>query len=529
MTQNAMQAVTIISPPDPYFSMDSKAYESLISRATPDSQRAYQEHRSAMQRRVPPTDNESPGYDVIDGIAVIPFHGMVEKRESFWGWLWGSCASTEGLIQALQTACADSNVREWLIDIDSPGGSISGVWDAAQAVFAARALKPGTAWGGDLICSAAYWIGCMAPRLLVNATCFSGSIGVYTTHNDYTRMLRNFGIESRRVASGPHKGAGAMGVPLTEAQEAEMQATVDELATEFVAGVAKGRGLTPERAKLAADGRAFLPREAIKLGLVDGVTTLSDLLGQLRAAAPVIPDPAYVEPSDPPGECGDEDDCKKASTPKPSNTDRADSAARDGAPAATTAAPKETDMNEDEVRALISGAVAPLQGENAALKAELAALKAQSDTTAKDVTATKAEQGLNKLLADARGENGGPVKLAAKDEVTAGYLRTVYETKGAEAAVTLLGTLPVIGNGKRTAAQQAEAMGTTDRGARHPLNFVGAAPHAYVQGRLGTHERAMAQLEKMGESKTPVVSRYRNAVLEATRRAPTMEVPIENA
>lgn len=196
-------------------------------------------------------------------------------------------------------------------------------------------------------------------------------------------------------------------------------------------------------------------------------------------------------------------------------TTTAKKAERDGAPAAHTAAPKETDtMNEDEVRALINGAVAPLQGENAALKAELATLKAQSDTTAKDVTATRAEQGLNKLLADARGENGGPVKLAAKDEVTAGYLRTVYETKGAEAAQTLLGTLPVIGNGKRTAAQQAETMGATDRGARHPSDHI-ANSSSFNQDRLGVHASTIAY---MRENKLDAPGDYQRALVEVTRR-----------
>jgi len=471
--------MAFIPPPDPYFAMERGRYDSLLGKATPAAWDAYQEHRAALSRRVPP-EREDIGYEVVDGIAVIPFKGLVEREESFYGWLWGCCASTERLIQTTQRVKQDGSVREAVLDVYSPGGSIYGVWDAARAVADLDVVKPVTTWGGDIIASAAFWIGAMGRRLLVNATCFAGSIGVYTTHHDYTRMLRNFGIESKTFASGPFKGAGSPGVPLTAEQEEEIQATIDTLKTEFVADACiKARRLSVERAAAASDGRCFLPREAMQLGLVDGVTTLSALLGSLRAAAPVIPDPAYVEPSDPPGE-----DCPGSARGTAhayqlisQETGRDPSAPIDPSSSAGARAPKENDMDEAAVKALLAETLAPVTKQLAeantkidAQAAEIAGYKAKLDGTSDVVTGIQADRGLERLLLTARGEFGGPVLIASSGDLAEAQVTaiTALYAKSPKEADAYISQLKPIGKGT----------GSVIRGtAPHPATF---APSAKV-------------------------------------------------
>ncbi len=473
---------------------------------------------------------DGPGYELIDRVALIRFEGIVCKSLSFFGWLFGGSASTEVLIETLKNAENDAAVQAVCLRMDTPGGLSRGVHLAANAVFDFRTKK--AIWGlvSDCCASAGYYIGSQCTKLFAESdTAEVGSIGTLMSYWDYSQALAANGVKVDVIRSAPLKGTGTFGTSLTPDQRAYLQATVDTLTTKFKATVARGRGFSPEQIDLVSDGRCWAADEALTLGLIDGVSTLEALIGPLQAEPPVV---LELAPSDPPeaDDCDEDETEARAALGGPVgkiasyvltktlttfNTDRADSAARDGAPAAHTAAPKETDtMNEDEVRALISGAVAPLQGENAALKAELAALKAQSDTTAKDVTATKAEQGLNKLLADARGENGGPVKLAAKDTISAEFIALTYETKGAEAARLWVEKQPVIGNGKRTAAQQAEAMGATDRGARHPSDHI-ANSSSFNQDRLGVHASTIAY---MRENKLDAPGDYQRALVEVTRR-----------
>jgi ClpP class serine protease len=534
-----MTPSAILPPPDPFFAMEPGAYASLLAKATPEAFRTYKEHRAAMARRVPPA-SEDPSYEVLDGVALIRFHGLVEKRESFYGWLWGDCASTEALVAAVQGAVTDDNVREWIVDVDSPGGSIYGVWDCARALAAAATIKPGTIFGGDLICSAAYWIGA-ALKLYVNATGFSCSIGVYTTHYDYTRMLEEFGIKGELFASGAYKGAGTLGVPLTEAQRADIQAQIDELAAEFFSWVSMKRGLSLETVKNTG-GRALLPREAIAAGFVDGVTTLSDLVGSVRAQQPVIPDPAYVAPSCPPendmGPTEARSEAREAETSGRAEgaptTPRADVAHADAPKEAHTMSDKNTpdpkgqgaQGEEPDYAAMIAKLNERQDASDkrtAALEAENAELKAKLGATSSGVASITRDRELYALIATARGENGGPVKIAAGDKVTEDYIALTYDKVGADAASKLVEALPVLGKGKGShlrGTAPTSPGAATPSGTRLAIDFVGAAPEAYRQDRMAIHQAAIEHLRTVGMPKNPVVSAYRNAVIETTRRQP---------
>ncbi len=103
-------------------------------------------------------------------IAVIPIHGMVTHRPTLLGQLFGIGSSTQGIAADLRTALADDSVKAILLDIDSPGGSVSGVEELARELYAARGRKPILAIANTLAASAAYWIGSQADELVLTAT-----------------------------------------------------------------------------------------------------------------------------------------------------------------------------------------------------------------------------------------------------------------------------------------------------------------------------------------------------------------------
>lgn len=521
------------------WAMEARAFDEVMGRvrmlgeggdgAKSVIEAAYRfEDRAMNGAKQPPADTDEPAYDVVNGVAVIHFTGIVSKRLSFWAYLFGGSASTELTEEAIQAALADESVKSLLLVIDSPGGPIAGVAELAATVRAARDVKPITVFASDMACSAAYWIGSQGTKLLASPTAYTGAIGCYCVNTDISRMLANVGIEVTVYASGAMKGAGTRGAPLTEAQQAELQRTVDEIAAAFIADVAIGRGMSIAKVKAAADGRSYMPADAERLGLIDGVTTLRELLGSVEAEEAPQPD-ATVNVEAPEPDDADMDD-SRASTTTPKTAAGPNHSADEVAP---VVAQKEHTMSDQkppeptptpsasapDYAALLKRMEA-YETKSASLESENAALKAKLDATAKEVTETKAEQGLSKLLADARGENGGPVRLAAKDSISADYLTLVYQTKGEVAARAWLETQKPIGKGSGsvmtgTAPRPATA---ATHGPRLAQDFVGVAPNAYNADRMPVHEAAIAQLEKTGVAKTPVVSNYYRAVVEATRR-----------
>ena len=97
------------------------------------------------------------------GIAVIPVHGTLVRRSM--GLDAASGLTSYGEIGArLDAALADPQVAGILLDIDSPGGEAGGVFELAERIRAANAIKPVWAHANDSAYSAAYAIAARRHR-----------------------------------------------------------------------------------------------------------------------------------------------------------------------------------------------------------------------------------------------------------------------------------------------------------------------------------------------------------------------------
>ena len=76
----------------------------------------------------------SLGYELKNGIAIIPIHGLLTKRTELFSALMGS-TSYEDIFNAISSAIEDEKVERILLDIDSPGGEVSGLFDLVDFIF----------------------------------------------------------------------------------------------------------------------------------------------------------------------------------------------------------------------------------------------------------------------------------------------------------------------------------------------------------------------------------------------------------
>jgi len=70
---------------------------------------------------------------------------------------------------------ADPRVRGIVLDIDSPGGEAAGLFDLADRIAAARAIKPIWAVANDAAFSAAYALAASASCVTLTRTAGVGS------------------------------------------------------------------------------------------------------------------------------------------------------------------------------------------------------------------------------------------------------------------------------------------------------------------------------------------------------------------
>ena len=233
-----------------------------------------------------PLNNEPKGYEIRDGVAILPVQGVIAKRMNLFSQVSGG-TSSELIGRDFKQALADPNVEAIILAIDSPGGSVDGTQVLADTIAAARGKKPVVAWTDGAMCSAAYWIGAQADAVYAASdTVQVGSIGVVAKHTDVSVAESAQGLKTTEIVAGKHKRIASQYAPLTEDGRASIQAQVDYLYSIFVADVAKARGVSQEKVlQDMADGRVFIGRQAIAAGLVDGVSTLDDLIASIKQGA----------------------------------------------------------------------------------------------------------------------------------------------------------------------------------------------------------------------------------------------------
>ncbi len=225
-------------------------------------------------------DDDDASYEVQNGVAVISVSGVLVKYDGLLTQLLGG-VSTQTISQIFSDALDNDAVESILLVVDSPGGQVAGTADLATLI--ASSAKPVTAYVSDMAASGAYWLASQCDTIIANPTACIGSIGVYCVLEDNSRLYEDAGVKVTLVKAGAYKGVGADGVPITDDQIADQQREIDGLYRIFVSSVAKGRGLSIADATKLATGQTWLASEAVKLKLIDGVDTLSNVIGGIVA------------------------------------------------------------------------------------------------------------------------------------------------------------------------------------------------------------------------------------------------------
>lgn len=230
----------------------------------------------------PSQDKQKP-YTLQGAAAVIQVHGTITPRPSAFS-SWSGGTSAEGIGRAVEQAAADPQAEAIVLDIDSPGGSVFGMPEAAGKILAARKSKPIYAVANHVAASAAYWIASQAHTIAVTPAGQVGSVGVIWAHTDVSAFDEKAGVKTTYITAGQFKAEGAQESPLSPEARDEMQRVVNEYYAMFVASVAKGRGLKAERIeKDFGQGRMRLAAEAVELRMADRVATLEQIVAEINA------------------------------------------------------------------------------------------------------------------------------------------------------------------------------------------------------------------------------------------------------
>lgn len=221
-----------------------------------------------------------PGYQVIGGIAVVDIFGVLAHRggvDANSSYILGY----DKLAKTIDAAVNDSAVNGILLQMDSPGGEVSGVFELAQQIRAAGQIKPVKAVISSLAASACYLLASAAQEIVITNTGVAGSIGVVMRHVDVSKMAADQGISVTHIYAGAQKVDGNQFAALPADVKARFQSEIDSLYTLFVDAVAAYRGLDVAAIR-AQEAGVFRGQDAIKSGLADRIATTDQLLADMQ-------------------------------------------------------------------------------------------------------------------------------------------------------------------------------------------------------------------------------------------------------
>ena len=187
--------------------------------------------------------------------------GIVEVR--------GVIGDDPELIDTLKDLRDSAGIVAVVLRIDSPGGAVAPSQEISDTIWQLREKKPVVASLGNVAASGGYYIASAANAIVADPGTLTGSIGVIMEFRNFAPLADKVGVSESVVKSGKFKDIGHPLRPMTDEEKALLQAMVDDVYGQFVAAVARGRGLDEAKVRAIADGRVFSGAQAKAEGLVD--------------------------------------------------------------------------------------------------------------------------------------------------------------------------------------------------------------------------------------------------------------------
>lgn len=226
------------------------------------------------------------GYYMLGDWAVVAVCGELYHGFDLWEFFMGN-TSYQDVRAAVLEASRDTAVNGILLDVNSPGGTVAGVTELADAVRSVSKIKRIVVLAHDLQCSAAI-LGCVdAKEVWATPTARVGSVGAVCVIDDYTKLFDEAGIKVHGVTDEKLKLTGVPGIEQTPEMLANVAESVGQARDMFfgrVEAARGGKGATAE-AMTKLNGAVLTAEKAVAAGLVDEVLTIDEVLARLSAGA----------------------------------------------------------------------------------------------------------------------------------------------------------------------------------------------------------------------------------------------------
>ena len=176
----------------------------------------------------------------------------------------------ETFVKEIRKARNNEKVKAIVIRINSPGGEFRASDMMWREIELAKKQKPVIASMSDYAASGGYYMAMGCDTIVAQPHTITGSIGIFGMMFDMSGFLGNkLGITFDEVRTGNFGEMYTVSRPLTDAERAFWQKSLDEHYNTFTSKAAQGRGVPQEEILKVASGRVWTGTQARERNLVD--------------------------------------------------------------------------------------------------------------------------------------------------------------------------------------------------------------------------------------------------------------------
>lgn len=198
---------------------------------------------------------------------------------------------SEGLSKVIRKAREDEKVKAIVMRVNSPGGSALASEIIRREVELAKSTKPFIVSMGNVAASGGYWISTNADYIFADPTTITGSIGVFGVIPNFKKLFNNkLGVTFDKVLTNSNADYIDVMEPLSPYQQAKIQEEVVEIYDNFTSLVAQTRNLRQAFVDSVGQGRVWMGKDALEIGLVDELGGLEKAIAYAAEKANIAGD-----------------------------------------------------------------------------------------------------------------------------------------------------------------------------------------------------------------------------------------------
>ncbi len=209
--------------------------------------------------------------------------------------LEGEILNIEEILENIEKAQSDENIKGVLLHVDSPGGALAPSIELSMAVKRLAEKKPVVAYAGGSMTSGSYYASIWSNYIIANPGAFIGSIGVLFQAPNVAELAKKLGISEQVLSAGEYKQMGTFTREWTQKERGALKSLIDDAYDLFVKDVATARGLNLAKPDEFANAQVFIASKALNVHLIDEIGSLSSAKSKVEELANVT-HPVWQKP-----------------------------------------------------------------------------------------------------------------------------------------------------------------------------------------------------------------------------------------